>query len=77
MSLVIERSGGFTGIKRRTERDIDDAQLNALKSLVAENADDANYPDGFNYKVIVEGEQGNSAFHVSEEVLQKILGEFS
>jgi hypothetical protein len=74
MRIVIERSGGFTGIKRRYEREIDEAQLEALKNSVA---DDANYPDGFNYRVIVEGEQGNSAFHVSEEVLQKILGDFS
>ena len=77
MRIVIERSGGFAGIRRRYEREIDEAQFEALKNSVVENADDANYPDGFNYKVIVEGEQGNSAFHVSEEVLQKILGDFS
>ena len=71
MKIVIERSGGFAGIRRRYELEIDAAQLEALKSSVAENAEGA---DRFNYRVIVEGGQGSPTLNVSEELLTKVLG---
>jgi hypothetical protein len=77
MRILIERSGGFTGIKRRYEREIDDTQLDALKSLVADNADDANYPDAFHYRVTIGSGEESCTFEVSEEALVKVLGEFS
>ncbi len=74
MTIVIERSGGFTGIRRRYEREIDDAQLEALKNTVT---DDANYADAFNYRITVGSGDESCTFNVTEDALQKVLGDFS
>ena len=74
MRIVIERTGGFAGIRRRYEREINEAQLDALKKVVADNLDNANYPDAFHYKVILLGEEEGRSLEVTEEALHKIIG---
>ena len=71
MKIVIERTGGFAGFKRRYEVDIDPTQLDALESFVA---DDANSADRFSYKIIVGSGPGERSFVVPEEALLKITG---
>lgn len=78
MRIVIQRTGGFAGIKRRYELEISESQLEALKGSVADGVPaDANYPDAFRFVVNVEDERESPSFKVSEEVLIKVLGHLS
>ena len=71
MKIVIERTGGFTGIKRRFEAEADESQIARLQLC---DAADTEYPDQFHYRITVETGQGIRSFGVPEKALFEIIG---
>jgi hypothetical protein len=77
MKILIERTGGFAGFKRRYEIDIDAGQIEALKSFTAKDAMDAKHADKFSYKIIVGSGEDSRSYTLSEEAFLKITGKNS
>lgn len=74
MKIVVERTGGFTGIRRRYEVDVDPAQLARLQLSVADNQECV---DRFHYRITVGSGRGSRSFSVPEESLLEIVGKLS
>jgi hypothetical protein len=74
VKITVERTGGFTGIKRRFKVDVDPAQLAQLQLSVV---DETGYADRFHYRITVGTGQGSRSFSVSEEALLEVVGKLS
>jgi hypothetical protein len=74
MKIVVERTGGFTGIRRRFEAEADESQIARLQLF---DPADAEYPDRFHYRITVETGQGIRSFDVPEKALFEIIGKLS
>jgi hypothetical protein len=74
MKIVVERTGGFTGIKRRFEAEAEESQIARLQQW---DAADAEYPDRFHYRITVETGNEMRSFSVTEKALLEIIGKLS
>lgn len=77
MKVVIERQGGFAGIRRRGEReeaDLTEEQRQALEWLVRTRPGRPDPgADRFSYTVEVWGDQGVHTLRVPESVMPSVL----
>jgi hypothetical protein len=77
MKVIVERSGGFAGVKRRGEKDgasLTPAQHEALQQLMrATPASPPTGADRFHYQVEVQDETGSRTVDVPETAMPPSL----